>query len=1051
MRTQVWALFTIAAFLLLPSASALEPPSLLQDISPTRPQRPSVLKIYDGGCVFIASDGLWSTDGTIAGTRRLQPLYLDDWYLYSRQIKTHGNTILLYELAECCGDNLTHFEHDFSYYLGLPRSARQRSSQFWEVLDWSQYYPQYDPTFAFADVEGSLYHGLSDDAHGEELWRESMLVSDIWTGVEGSTPSDFLAADSLLYFTADDGVHGRELWVSDGSGEGTRLVCDISPGDGASNPRALASIGDAVFVSAETAAAGRELWLIDAAAGSAVLLQDLQPGQTGSDPDGSFVHNGEFYFVATANGRQHLWAASAQPGTARLVYTAPLGQEVHPSLTFNEGEILFRTSSSQGDSWWQTPSPEGPVEAIEVQPPEPILDGAVKRWRIGDQYIFTSGDAQWQIPAPARAEDLFSEFTWRNAAEPTYTENVNGTMFLAYGNACTETLRGVSVMRTPEYEIEHVAYASLHDYFFAVFDLFTPVNGLMFMVGDYYPTYCPPWPEGPTELWRSDGTRSGSFPIYSGAEDQIFGLRPYRGRLIFYASKSGLMISDGTETGTQLLMPKSTRTPYIFAEYKDRLYLLADALMVTDGTPAGTGPAGLLPPENAAADIVATGDYLYIQSGTGVWRSDGTAEGTVPLSFPTDTSFGLQPAWNDSVLLLTGEGELWSSNGTLAGTHFIVNNFGSYSATFSPSRNWLALPNSLPLDSFYFVNAAGQTPHPVSGIGAFEFTASQVTSTWHGDTFFLTTGSESLGQELWYARAGTDASLNALDLRPGAESSHPSFCGSAGDNLVIRAKTPEGTRQYWAIETSNNFTASPLAGIGHYFVPERPYLRYANKLLFRADDLYHGNAFWGFEAGPSLLSVTREGNRKLTGRRANFIVTFTHPVDTPTPGDFGLKTWFLEGTEVERVEQITPTQCRVVVKPGIGKGTLLLTVRRDHDIRSLEDKRISILKDADYEDGEVYDVDRQPHDADANQDFRIGLSELLRIIQFYNLKSIHCDVASEDGFAPGPGATGCRPHSSDYSPQNWRISLSELLRLIQVFNFSGYYSCDEGVDGFCLN
>ena len=89
------------------------------------------------------------------------------------------------------------------------------------------------------------------------------------------------------------------------------------------------------------------------------------------------------------------------------------------------------------------------------------------------------------------------------------------------------------------------------------------------------------------------------------------------------------------------------------------------------------------------------------------------------------------------------------------------------------------------------------------------------------------------------------------------------------------------------------------------------------------------------------------------------------------------------------------------------------------------------------------------HSADQNGDRSINLSELLRVIQFYNSDGYHCSVGSEDGYGSGPGDTSCAPHASDYNPQNWRIELSELLRLIQFFNAGGYHPCAEGEDGFC--
>ncbi len=83
------------------------------------------------------------------------------------------------------------------------------------------------------------------------------------------------------------------------------------------------------------------------------------------------------------------------------------------------------------------------------------------------------------------------------------------------------------------------------------------------------------------------------------------------------------------------------------------------------------------------------------------------------------------------------------------------------------------------------------------------------------------------------------------------------------------------------------------------------------------------------------------------------------------------------------------------------------------------------------------------------------MSELLRVIQFFNSNGYHCVVApenSEDGYAPGKdGNHSCRPHSSDYNPQDWEISLTELLRLIQIFNSGGYYLCPaQSEDNYCI-
>ncbi len=94
---------------------------------------------------------------------------------------------------------------------------------------------------------------------------------------------------------------------------------------------------------------------------------------------------------------------------------------------------------------------------------------------------------------------------------------------------------------------------------------------------------------------------------------------------------------------------------------------------------------------------------------------------------------------------------------------------------------------------------------------------------------------------------------------------------------------------------------------------------------------------------------------------------------------------------------------------------------------------------------------RVAHAGDTDDDGLVSLSELLRVIQFYNSGGYHCGGATEDGFDPGSdgAAQNCVPHASDYNAQDWIINLSELLRFIQFYNAGGYASCVDGEDGFC--
>jgi hypothetical protein len=85
------------------------------------------------------------------------------------------------------------------------------------------------------------------------------------------------------------------------------------------------------------------------------------------------------------------------------------------------------------------------------------------------------------------------------------------------------------------------------------------------------------------------------------------------------------------------------------------------------------------------------------------------------------------------------------------------------------------------------------------------------------------------------------------------------------------------------------------------------------------------------------------------------------------------------------------------------------------------------------------------HTADQDTDSVISLSELLRVIQFYNSSGFHCQEDSEDGYAPGAGETSdCIVHASDYNPRDWEVNLNELLRVVQLFNSGTYHLCSIG-------
>lgn len=242
------------------------------------------------------------------------------------------------------------------------------------------------------------------------------------------------------------------------------------------------------------------------------------------------------------------------------------------------------------------------------------------------------------------------------------------------------------------------------------------------------------------ELWKSDGTESGTVQVadlFPGDHD-YYGVRfgngsfpdkltsTANGTLFFVASDPDhgreLWTSDGTESGTRIvkdIVPgggdvtqagpfggdggaaPNSADPMALTDLDGKLYFIANdvehgsELWVTDGSEAGTrivkdinpGNAEGVSPRHGFAQLTVHGDKVYFfaddgQHGTEVWSSDGTEAGT---QMVRDINPGPAASFNpllnpfflkiesvgDEVAFSADDGvhgyELWLSDGTEQG------------------------------------------------------------------------------------------------------------------------------------------------------------------------------------------------------------------------------------------------------------------------------------------------------------------------------------------------------------------------------------------------
>jgi len=237
----------------------------------------------------------------------------------------------------------------------------------------------------------------------------------------------------------------------------------------------------------------------------------------------------------------------------------------------------------------------------------------------------------------------------------------------------------------------------------------TSVNGLLYFVINEFGS-------SSNGVWSTDGTEAGSKHLITS--DYCGLLHNLNGKVFFsnwdYIHGEELWITDGSTTKMvkDIVEGSVGSSPNNFIDYNGVLYFAAGGygyldreLWRSDGTDVGTyevkdvytGTSSGSSPRS----LTATKDFFYFvadsETGTGIWKSDGTNSGTTllknftPALIDNLTSKGDQlyfSSFTDS----TGH-ELWKTDGTSAGTFQVKDIFtgisSSYPAYITPFKKGL--------------------------------------------------------------------------------------------------------------------------------------------------------------------------------------------------------------------------------------------------------------------------------------------------------------------------------------------------------------------------
>ena len=816
---------------------------------------PAELTVAGGWVYFRARDPrhgveLWRTDGSPDGAERVADLCPGDCSSEPRQLGAMGDTLLFVaadspgrpELWASDGTEagtvpLAPVFHDFAFL--VPNAIDDRLT-----------------VFAASDRETGIEPWVTDGTP-----EGTALLADLCPGPCSSFPTSAARLPGALVFAAAH-TFGGELYRTDGTPAGTTLLADLCPGECGSRPSSLTTIGERVFLSADDGVHGREPWITDGTQAGTRPLANLASGPAASEPRPLIAYAGLLYFSArTALGILQHWRTDGTPeGTVRAPELEPRGPDV-PAAGFAVagGRLHFGVPSGSTEELWALDGPGGTPRLLRggflgIR----LGSDAGGRAALGDRLVFAadsegSSMEPWITDGTTVGTHLLLEIGWETeASSPAWFTPSEGRLMFAATRLLDRELWTTDGTRLGTATLENIVPSrpKPEPERLAAFD-----GRLYFYARDR---------DGPS-LWRH---RPGAGKPELVTREPLGDPAPVAGRLFFIGGHGpGLSILDPeTDRPVEIFGFGAQAAPIPLGERFLFANVQVQELYTTDGTVGGTelvrawpGPCNDAPlPLGHALDLTRAGQAVYLLIETPdcvkeLWRSDGTAAGTVRVETPGTEPLALASLANRQLLVVarTGfSGFLWTPGGA-----------GEPSGTTLGGLGPVLLVRVFPAgDLVYVLTFAGLGEYRLwrsDGTADGTFLLARLFRTVSGfpeavvagGRLFFSEADEEHGHELWVTDGTVAGTRMVCDIRPGPRSSLPSVLAAAGDGVLFAADEGEAGHEPWLSDGTAAGTVR-LADVAPGREASSPgeLAALGERVYFDADD--------GGPAGRQLWSVT---------------------------------------------------------------------------------------------------------------------------------------------------------------------------------------------------
>lgn len=725
-------------------------------------------------------------------------------------------------------------------------------------------------------VNSQLYFSTKFNTTNHGLWKSDGTVGGtvlIKSDFSDYITSFFDAGAGIVYFT------GNGLWRTDGTMFGTYRISPI--GCQPDGQYTFAKSGNFTIFQGYDSSNRYEPWKTDGTAEGTNLIKDIQPNFLGgsSDPNSFFSYNGYVYFIAstfTTNSEDasitFLYKTDGTTDGTEVVKEfksiSTIGDETGFAFFIHNNYLFFHANDGLfGDELWKTDgTTAGTVLVKDIQISTESSVNGINLHKSGSKIYFSgnngiNGRELWASDGTGAGTIMLSDY---NNPSTTRNESTDPRSFIDFDNKLVYINYASSVFSQQIYVSDGISSGLLHingnpqnsfpvthnlvkmnNYVYfrnenslkrtnltvleTIKNLYisseiVALNNLIFFLGSE--TY-----SGNKQLWRSDGTEAGTFPLTS-ATDYAISLQIALGKIYFNLSDAndkpiGLYKTDGSLAGTEVVKAgrfsvgldpsnlKSFTTTHFFfngTERNEFNSIISQGAYATNGTDAGTIKIN----DFGLQDLIIIGNLAYFRGQLHeIYKSDGTIAGTSILTPPFSVGRPTH-SFNQKLLIevdflsdFSDVKETWISDGTSSGTikiadHGIVYGF-QYNGLFYFSARDLS-------GKYYFYKTDGTAAGTIKLKDFFRIDESIVEK--DGSAFFFADDSIH-GFELWKLTAESPCPIS-LPISSNYSTQTITHQASAINGLITATNQITNTAkiayQSKAILLSTGFKAEPISG-----------------------------------------------------------------------------------------------------------------------------------------------------------------------------------------------------------------------------------------------